>query len=78
MEISTDNLERVSQYVRDKRSGKMVEREKLGYTRDYLQLLVRTTQDELDDICKMFNLYVLTEEENMINYMGEIILVSGE
>ena len=78
MEISIDNLERVSQYVRDKRSGEMIESERSGYTRDYLQLLVRTTEDELDDICKMFNLYVLTEKENMINYMGEILFITGE
>lgn len=78
MEISIDNLERVSQYVRDKRSGEMIESEKSGYTRDYLQLLVRTTEDELDDICKMFNLYVLTEKESMVNYMGEILFITGE
>ena len=75
MEISTDNIERVAQYVKDKRSGEMVEREKEGYTRDYLQLLTCTSETELNDICSMFNLFVCTPDEMMINYLGEILFI---
>ncbi len=72
MKISINNIHLVSRYINDKQGGEMIESS--GYTKKFLNMESPTSQEELDEICKMFNNHVLSEDDgSLYNNKGEII-----
>jgi hypothetical protein len=61
---------RLAMWVQHQSEGEMIESS--GYTRAYLNLPPRISQEDLDAVCRFFNMYI---ESRVIisNHMGEII-----